>query len=59
MPRTKKAVKPINMEPAPRKPMKTAPYILKILQKIMNKRRWIITLQMRNQEWEPLGKHKS
>ena len=49
-PITKKTVQPMNLALAPTQPMKTAPYIPKNLQRITNKRLWIITLQTRHQE---------
>ena len=53
---TNKTMQHMKIAPAPTQTMKTSPYIPKILHKIINKRRWIITLQARNQEWEPLKK---
>ena len=54
----KKTKQPIKMAPSPTKPMKTAPTIRKISLQITNKRRWIIILEPRYQEWDPLKKQK-
>ena len=41
---TKKEAQPMNMSPAPTQPMKIDPNIPTILQRITNKRQWIITI---------------
>ena len=46
----KKTLQPMKMVPDPTQPMKMEPYIPKILQKMINRVRWVITLQTRHQE---------